>query len=300
MMRTTLTIHWLLLFVMPGLFAQADSIPLPFDPARGVEWTGSEKHYYSDIWQTEVVTNVSAPSMQVFRPGKGAGNSAAVVIAPGGGLYGLSIESEGRQVAQWLAERGFTAFVLKYRLVPTGADGVAEISQLGQNDPTGLMANVGKVLPYSIQDGLSALTWVRSHAGEYGLDPEKIGFMGFSAGGAVTLGVGYSASGDNVPDFLVPVYPWTDAYPVAPAPEHAPPLLVISATDDPLGLAKGSVELYTAWREAGIPVALHMYSRGGHGFGMREQGLPSDKWIERFYDWANVHILVPEQKQPGE
>jgi len=215
MMRTTLTIHWLLLFVMPGLFAQADSIPLPFDPARGVEWTGSEKHYYSDIWQTEVVTNVSAPSMQVFRPGKGAGNSAAVVIAPGGGLYGLSIESEGRQVAQWLAERGFTAFVLKYRLVPTGADGVAEISQLGQNDPTGLMANVGKVLPYSIQDGLSALTWVRSHAGEYGLDPEKIGFMGFSAGGAVTLGVGYSASGDNVPDFLVPVYPWTDAYPVA-------------------------------------------------------------------------------------
>ncbi|MBC2839971.1 alpha/beta hydrolase [Robiginitalea sp. SC105] len=288
------------LFTCPPAWSQADSIPLPYNKAAGVTWEGGEKHYFSEIWDTEVVTNVSVPSMQVFRPASGTSNGAAVVIAPGGGLYGLSIESEGRQVAAWLSDRGFTAFVLKYRLVPTGQDGIAEISKLGQEDPASLMANVGKVLPYSIEDGLGAVAHVRSNAQQYGIDPGKIGFMGFSAGGAVTLGVAYSADGNNAPDFLVPVYPWTDAYPVAPAPEGAPPMIVICATDDPLGLAAGSVDLYSAWREAGIPAALHMYSRGGHGFGMREQGLPSDSWISRFYDWSKVHILAAAPRNTPE
>ena len=105
------------------------------------------------------------------------------------------------------------------------------------------------------------------------------------------MGVGYSGAGQSAPDFIVPVYPWTDAYPVATPPDGAPPMLVICASDDPLGLAKGSVELYSAWRAAGKTAALHMYSKGGHGFGMQAQGLPSDTWIERFYDWSKVHIL---------
>ncbi|MDG1572374.1 alpha/beta hydrolase [Robiginitalea sp. M366] len=273
--------------------AQTDSIPLPFDPLAGVVWSGGEHHYYSPIWDTQVVTNVSRPSMEVFTPVAGTGNQAAVVVAPGGGLFGLSIESEGKQVARWLAQHGFTAFVLKYRLVPTGVDGVKEIMDLSQKDPGEMMARVGKVLPASVADGLQAMAYVRAHAGTYGLDPDKIGFMGFSAGGAVTMGVGYQGQGDSAPDFLVPVYPWTDAYPVAPAPEGAPPMLVICASDDPLGLAAGSTRLYSAWLEAGKTAALQMYSKGGHGFGMKPQGLPSDHWIERFYDWAKVHILVP-------
>lgn len=285
-----------MLLTGPILTGQADSIPIPYEEAVGIQWEGGEKHFYSDIWDTEVVTNVSVPSMQVFRPDAEVSNGAAVVVAPGGGLYGLSIENEGRKVAQWLAGKGFTAFVLKYRLVPTGKDGIAEISQLAQEDPEGLMASVGKVLPSSIGDGLAALAYVRGRAAEFGVDPGKIGFMGFSAGGAVTLGVGYSGQGENAADFLVPVYPWTDAYPVAPAPEGAPPMIVICATDDPLGLARGSAALYNAWREAGIPAALHMYSQGGHGFGMRQQGLPSDDWIQRFYDWAEVHILATASK----
>ncbi len=287
-MKRIFTTLFFSLMLIP-LSAQQDSIPLPYQPASEVSWEGPEKEYDTSIWQTRVVTNVSVPSMTVFRPE--TANGAAVVIAPGGGLYGLSIESEGREVARWLTEKGFTAFVLKYRLVPTGEDGIREISELGANDPATLMKNVAQVLPFSVQDGKSAVAYVRNHATDYGIDPAKIGFMGFSAGGAVTMGVGYTGSGESAPDFIVPVYPWTDAYPVAAAPEGAPPMLVICATDDPLGLAKGSVELYSAWRTAGKSTALHMYSQGGHGFGMRKQGLPSDTWIERFYDWSKVHIL---------
>ncbi len=273
------------------LRAQSDSIPLPYDKPAGIQWAGNEKHYFTPLWDTQVVTNVSVPSLEVFRPEPGSGNGAAVVVAPGGGLFGLSINSEGKEVARWLAGKGFTAFVLKYRLVPTGADGVKEISEQFSTDPQATMQRVREVLPYSVADGLNALAYVRSQAGKYGYQTDKIGFMGFSAGGAVTLGVGYEGKGESAPDFLVPVYPWTDAYPVAPAPEQAAPMLVICATDDPLGLAKGSVALYSAWLEAGKTAGMHMYSKGGHGFGMRTQGLPSDRWIERFYDWAKVHIL---------
>lgn len=294
LINATMKLPLLLACLLAGttlLQAQADSIPLPFERPEGITWEGSEKHYFTPLWDTQVVTNVSAPSLEVFRPEAGTANGAAVVVAPGGGLFGLSINSEGKEVARWLAAKGFTAFVLKYRLVPTGADGVKEISEQFASNPEATMQRVKEVLPYSVADGRSAVAYVRSQAKHYGYDPHKIGFMGFSAGGAVTLGVGYEGTGESAPDFLVPVYPWTDAYPVAPAPEMAAPMLVICATDDPLGLAKGSVALYSAWLEAGKTAGLHLYSKGGHGFGMRTQGLPSDRWIERFYDWAKVHIL---------
>lgn len=270
-----------------SLFAQ-QYIELPHETPPNVQWEGGEKEYFSDIWQTQVVTNVSTPTMEVFAPENPNGTS--VIVAPGGGLYALSIESEGNLVAQWLAERGITAFVLKYRLVPTGADGVQEITQKGATNPMQIMQRVAPVLPFSVQDGLNAIDHVRSNAEKYGLDPNKIGFMGFSAGGAVTMGVAYNYNEKNRPDFLVPVYPWTTAQPVQTVPKDAPPMLIICATDDPLGLAAGSIELYSSWLKENKTVGLHMYSKGGHGFGMKQQNLPSDDWIQRFYDWWEVEI----------
>lgn len=277
----------LILCFSSSLFAQ-QFIELPHEPPSNVQWEGGEKEYYSDIWQTQVVTNVSIPTMEVFAPENPNGTS--VIVAPGGGLYALSIESEGKQVAKWLAERGITAFVLKYRLVPTGADGVQEITQEGATNPMQIMQRVAPVLPFSVQDGLSAIANVRSNAQKYALDPNKIGFMGFSAGGAVTMGVAYNYNEKNRPDFLVPVYPWTTAQPVQEVPEDAPPMLIICATDDPLGLATGSIELYSSWLKKNKTVGLHMYSKGGHGFGMKQQNLPSDSWIQRFYEWWEVEI----------
>lgn len=259
-------------------------IEVPHEKAKDVVWESDEKAYFSDIWQNDVVTNVSVPTMEVFRPENP--NGTAVVIAPGGGLYALSITSEGTQVAEWLAKKGITAFVLKYRLVPTGEDGVKEISDEGATNPARIGERVAPVMPYSIADGLSAIAHVRENAANLKVDPKKIGFMGFSAGGAVTMGVVYNYSEANKPDFIVPVYPWTSAYPVQDVPEDAPPMLVVCSSDDPLGLAAGSVELYSSWLKSGKIVGLHMYAKGGHGYGMKKQNLPSDGWIERFYDWS--------------
>jgi len=203
-------------------FAQ-EIIEIPHEKATGTTWEGGEKSYFSKLWDNPVVTNVSVPTMEVFRPEKP--NGTAVIIAPGGGLYALSIKSEGTDVAQWLAERGITAFVLKYRLVPTGEDGVQEISDDAANNPARIAERVAPVMPYSIADALAAISYLRKNANSFEIASDKIGFMGFSAGGAVTMGVAYNYTTANRPDFLVPVYPWTTVYPVQEVPENAPPML---------------------------------------------------------------------------
>jgi len=271
-------------------------IKLPIDTPTDIIWQNDEKEYYSEIWKTQVVTNVSSPSMQVFQPDEENNTGATVIIAPGGGLYAHSIHSEGNDVATWLTKKGITAFVLKYRLVPTGVDRVAEISTLSMSNPSKISEEVAKVLPLSIMDGLQALSYVRKNAKKYNIDPKKIGFMGFSAGGAVAMGVSYQYTKENRPNFLVPIYPWTTEMKVQKPKEDAPPMLIICASNDPIGLAAGAIELYNSMYTNGFNVGLHMYAKGGHGFGMRKNKLPSDSWIERFYDWAiSEGFVVPKK-----
>lgn len=267
-------------------------IELPFNEMEGVKTPEAEMRYYSQSWATTAVTNVNKPTLTVYKPSEDKRNGLSVIIAPGGGLFALSINSEGQDVAQWLVSKGITAFVLKYRLVATGEDATVEVMQRFQQDQVGTMTEVRKVLKYAVEDGHNAIIHVRENAEEYGIDPNKIGFMGFSAGGAVTMGVGYTYTAESRPDYLVPVYPWTDAHPVMDPPADSPPVMIVCATDDGLGLAKGSIDLYSSYYKAKVSVALHMYAKGDHGFGMRAQGLPSDTWIERFYDWAKGQGMI--------
>jgi len=282
----TKIISLLLSVIAFNIISSQEIITLNHEEIPGVNWENKENSYFSDDWQNPVVTNVSIPTMEVFRPENP--NGTAVVVAPGGGLYALSIESEGTQVAEWLAKKGITAFVLKYRLVPTGEDGVKDLAKDGPN----VIVKVRQVLPYSIADARTAIQYVRENAEEFSVDSALIGMMGFSAGGAVTMGTAYGYNEKNRPDFLVPVYAWTSVMEVKPAQDDAPPLLAICSTDDPLGLAKGSIEIYNAWHDQGKPVALNMYAKGGHGYGMKEQNLPSDSWIERFHEWLMAQNLV--------
>lgn len=282
--------------LIPTLFSiimgfSQEIIELPNKGSEHIVWEHEEKEYFSKIWQTQVVTNVSKPTMQVFKP-KNTNTGVAVIVAPGGALYAHSINSEGNDVGKWLAEKGITAFVLKYRLVPTGKDGVAEVTELTNTNPQKIGEEVAKVLPLSINDGLNAIAYVRENADKYSINTSKIGFMGFSAGGAVTMGVGYNYTKENRPDFLVPVYAWTEVIEVKEPKKDVPPTLLICATDDPLDLAKGSIALYESLRKSGKSVALHMYAKGGHGFGMRTQNLPSDNWIQRFYEWAIAEEII--------
>ncbi|MEP5831367.1 MAG: alpha/beta hydrolase [Maribacter dokdonensis] len=271
------------IFISMNVLAQK-MVDLPFEKNADVTWSTAEREYYSDIWENEVITNVAVPRLEVFEADQPNGTS--VIVAPGGGLYGLSIESEGRQVAKWLNKKGITAFVLKYRLVPTGIDGIKEITDEGATNPAKIGERVTPVLPLSIADGLSAITYVRTNASNMKLDPNKIGFMGFSAGGAVTMGITFNATENNRPNFIIPVYPWMTVLGEYSVPQDAPPMLVICASDDPLGLAKPSADLYSAWLTNGKNTAMHMYSKGGHGFGMKTQNLASDNWISQVYQWA--------------
>ncbi len=247
-------------------------------------WKGDEKDYFSEIWQTQVVTNVSKPTMEIFRPDSAIANGTSVVICPGGGLYALSINSEGNDVAKWLTQQGVTAFVLKYRLVPTEEDAVQQLSVDGAEVPE----KAKKVLPLSVEDALNAIDYVRTNANSFGINPDKVGLMGFSAGGAVTMAATYSAEEKNKPNFIAPVYAWMEIVPDSEVPVDAPPAFIVCASDDPLRLAPASVKLYSDWLMKGKIAELHMYAKGGHGFGMRKQNLPSDTWIERFGEWLTV------------
>ena len=274
----------ILLYLAPC--AAQEMIELPHQDPGNIQWAESTNEYYSKDWKTQVLTNVSKPTLEVFRPVVVPPNGTGVIIAPGGGLYALSINKEGKDVARWLNQKGITAFVLNYRLVPTGDDGVREL----QTDGEKVGEKIKPILPLSVADGLTAVSYVREHASELGVNPDKIGFMGFSAGGSVAIGVAFNANIDNMPNFLVPVYAWMTIMGEYEAPEEAPPIAVVCAADDLL--AQESIKLYAEWQDAGVPSEMHLYSKGGHGFGMMKQNLPVDTWLTRVYEWAVAEGLV--------
>ena len=280
---------YLFIFLLIPLFCiSQEIIELPVAEQSAVQWSGDAQEYFESDWKTKVVTNVSQPSMQVFQADASISNGSAVIIAPGGGLFALAIEKEGNEVARWLNAKGITAFVLKYRLLPTGENGVQEVMK----EPEKVIEKVKPILPLSIADGQNALAYVKENASRWGVDTDKVGFMGFSAGGAVTMGVALNSLEEKAPAFIVPVYAWMPVIGEYEIPEDLPPMLVICASDDPLMLAPDSVSLYSNWVDEGGKAELHMYSQGGHGFGMEAQGLPSDDWISRFYEWAVSEKLV--------
>ncbi len=255
-------------------------------------WKHQEKEYFSPIWNTQVVTNVVNPTLTMFAPDPAFANGTAVIIAPGGAFHALSINSEGYDLAKWLAAKGVTAFVLKYRLVPTGEDGVKEVMAKMSGGVGGVDAANVDVVPLAAADGIAAMTYVRKHAGEFSIAPNRIGFMGFSAGGTVTASVAFQYTAESRPDFVAPIYAYLGAVKSTDTPKDAPPMFLVAATDDQLGLAPDSVKLYSMWLAAKKPVELHMYAKGGHGFGMRKQNLPTDQWIERFGDWLGLQGLL--------
>jgi acetyl esterase/lipase len=244
-----------------------------------------------------LIRNVTQPTLTAFLPNPSTANGTAVIVCPGGGFHFLSWESEGTEVAKWLSAHGIAGFVLKYRLVDTGPTAedfrkavMALFSPASSGARSaggnGLPESMRRVTPLAIADGRQAMKLVRQRASQWGIAPDRIGIMGFSAGGIVTMGVVMEHDADSRPDFAGPIYGAGLAEGAA-APPEATPLFILCASDDPLAAA-GSVATYTKWKAAGYPVELHMYSQGGHGFGMNKQGLPTDHWIERFGDWLEA------------
>ena len=260
--------------VLTGLMAcSADSQVVNIWPgvAPGSEnWTQKERTADNTPIGT-VVFNVVTPTLTAYLPDRSKATGTGIIVAPGGAFVALAIDLEGNNVARWLQERGIAAFVLKYRIMEKRQEGI----------PSGM--NLDEAGKYGIADGIQALKVVRQHAAEWGLAPDRIGFMGFSAGAMVTSGALLQKEVVARPNFAAMIYggPFGE---MPPIPANLPPMFLAWAQDDPLVL-EPIVKFYSALKSAGHKPEVHIFSAGGHGFGMRKQNTSSDHWIETFYYW---------------
>jgi acetyl esterase/lipase len=269
-----------------------ETIKLWPNGAPGSEsWTNHEQQTHQHPpFNITVVRNVADPTLSVYLPDPAVATGAAVIVCPGGAFHLLAIDHEGYDVADWLTARGIAAFVLKYRLVQTAVNDEEFNQQMEQTgaDREQMWRRIAEVQPLAVADGHEAVKVVRRRAAEWGIDPERIGMMGFSAGAMLTLGLIARNEAESRLNFAAPIYgPVRAEYTV---PATAPPTFLAVTDDDELA-AKSCATLYLAWKEAGRPVELHIYAQGGHGFGMRKQGLPVDGWIERFDEWLDAQGL---------
>jgi acetyl esterase/lipase len=240
-----------------------------------------------------LVRNVHTPTITVFLPDAAIATGTAVVVCPGGGYHILAIDHEGYDVARWLTSRGIAAIVLKYRLVPTPADNAEHesIFRARLADPMVMRRIAFEQEPLMRADVLQAIRQTRQHATAWGIRTNQIGVMGFSAGGHVTISAALHYTADTRPDFVSPIYPvWFDV--ITPRAD-APPLFMAFASDDEYGsiIFDTVARMTQAWQRTHIPVEVHAYARGGHGFGMMTRQSPSDYWIERWYEWLTTTVL---------
>ena len=243
--------------------------------------------------------NVSRATITPVLPKIGIATGAAVLILPGGAFAMLSMDTEGWPIAHWFADRGVAAFVVKYRLNPTPAGQAAfdadMIKQYQAIVGGGEMPDLA-VPPQALEDGNAALRFVHDHAKDYGVDPERIGMIGFSAGAMTTLAVVASGSPDLQPAFIAPIYP-----PMKPVsvPVSAPPMFVAIAADDPL-FGKQGFGLVQAWQSAHKAVELHFYQRGGHGFGEGEPTHTVSDWKLSLLHWMQMNGFLSSADQSSQ
>jgi acetyl esterase/lipase len=241
-----------------------------------------------------VLRNVTEPTLTAYLPDPATSTGAGVIIAPGGAFMMLSIDYEGRDVARWFLAHHIAAFVLNYRLEPTPSSDVLFEALLAKRlffamhrSTADLPSYPGEALGEA--DALQALRVVKAHAKAWNLDPAWIGFLGFSAGAIIALRVAADYDAATRPAFVASIYGVEKLE--RPVRADAPPLFLALAADDPIFPA-GAADLYTAWRKAGASAELHVYEKGGHGFGMKTQGTTSDHWIEEFHWWLQDRGLL--------
>lgn len=276
--------------------AQADSTIIPLY-AKGTVGSlgGPETRDRMDDSGETMIFNVSDPTLELFRPTPGRANGTAVIIAPGGGFVGLAYEHAGTAIARQLAQRGVTALVLKYRTIrsPDTAMHMPEV-HLKEMDAIMARAKSGTPMempyfagePHAVEDGVRAMTIVRSHAAEWGIDTRRVGIIGFSSGAFLAADL---AIGDKTtrPDFVGLIYGGLRT----PVPGDAPPAFIAAAADDEYVPADG-MQLFTAWQKAGVPAELHVYERGGHGFDLTPKGATSDHWFDELIWWMQSRGLM--------
>ena len=245
--------------------------------------------------EQRIVRNVTAPTITPVLPRRGTATGAAVIVAPGGAFKSLSIDQEGFDVARKLAERGIAAFVLKYRLNPTPADDAEHLAAVGRVFAETIARGTRPELkePRATEDALSALALVRRDAARFGIDPARVGMIGFSAGAQTVQNAALQGKGAARPAFIGYIYGPMD--PVA-VPADAPPMFAAIAFDDPL-FGRGPMGAVDSWRKAGVRTEFHGYERGDHGFGAGKPGTTSVGVIDAFRLWLETDGWLTKRRQ---
>jgi acetyl esterase/lipase len=274
--------------------------------------------YLSPIWHEQNVAlfNVVEPTLTVFLPDADKATGTAMIVCPGGGFSALSWDTEGLNVGRKLAEKGIAAFVLKYRIAysggtPTEVNLIARTSYGGEPKTpevpglikknqeitrsiatnTGLKANrslkmdseisrpFGNLPQMAADDGRQAIAYVRKYAGKWNLNPDKIGMIGFSAGGMLTLEVAFNHTAQSKPDIIGVIY---GAMGFQGVPSDPMPMFMAATQYEAVG---GTAALYASWCEAKLPAEIHSFTDSTHGFGYRNNGDSVNIWVELFYNF---------------
>ena len=222
-----------------------------------------------------VMMNEVTPTWTVCLPEKSKATGTGVIIAPGGAFVALAVSLESYDLARGLQERGVAAFVLKYRVPEKKQEGIPENMDMDE------------VAKFGIADGKQAIKVVREHAAEWGVTPDKVGFVGFSAGGMVASAVLLQPDTAARPNFAALIY--GAPFGAMPAiPPNLPPIFMAWAQDDTVA-REPVVKFYEALTKAGAKPEAHIFSAGGHGFGTHKHGTTSDFWMDEFYFWLTTH-----------
>lgn len=267
--------------IWPGAVPDPQSVPGPEAVLSNTDWVVARKPFV-------FVVNVSQPTMTVYSP-KGTNTGVAVIVFPGGGYNALALDLEGTEICDWLNSRGITAVLLKYR-VPLRKEGPYGESRL------------------ALEDAQRTVGLVRFHAAEWHIEPNKIGVIGFSAGGHMVAAISthfnkraYPAvdAADKEscrPDFAIACYPghlWNEykgfaLNPNVPVTRNTPPTFLLQAEDDHVDNVNHALVYYIALKNAGVPVEMHLYAEGGHGFGLRPTKLPITRWPQLVETWLRT------------
>jgi predicted esterase len=248
--------------------------------------------------------NVVVPTLTVHRAPADKANGTAMIVAPGGAFHFLMMDHEGHDMARWLNERGVTAFVLKYRLgrtpdsetdIPAWREDFhrKRVPVTAQTELPPGSTEFGEVRAHGEEDGRQAIRVVRERAAEFGIDANKIGIAGYSAGGGVSMGAAMQFDAQSRPDFAVGIYPAYRAE--LSVPDQPMPLFLVAVDDDTSVAPISTSRLYEAWHKKGGAAELHVFNAGGHGFGMAKIGALSDIWPVLLENWMRHHGLIGAQ-----
>ena len=250
-------------------------------------------------WGDPMARNITTATLTPFLPEPGTANGTAVIVAPGGGFRWLSMGNEGWEVAEALAKQGVAAFVLKYRLHPT-QESLDEFTAWMNRPrtapaPSSNDSNAAPQPPQQrdlsnqLEDAEAAYAMIIDRAEEWGVDTNRIGMIGFSAGAGLTMHSTLNSKTMKLA-FIGPIYGGMGPVEV---PKDAPPMFNVIATDD--FLFRGQFGVIDSWYKAGIPVEFHLYQNGGHGFGLGNPNRTSNRWFEGFMHWLEVNGLLAEK-----